>query len=393
MLEAQQVVTAILRLGFAVIVFAASLLIVVPPVTYNLWKASIAVTELGHLLAIVALLPLLLPGWWRNWPGRLAALLGIASIGLAISPIVRATRVASTLPSELEAAFGEAEPISLQGAPPLQKPFSFASLLKKPNSPTVRVLTIPFVERDGKALQLDLYKSVRVTVPTPIVVMIYGGSWRSGTKADLPDLNRYLAARGYAVAAVSYRLAPQYKFPAPTEDVNAAIDFLEANADSLGLDTTRIALVGRSAGGQLALLSAYTKNDPAIKGVAAFYPPTDQKWGWDHPSDPRVYDSFVTLREFLGGDPTSAAVAYRNSSPLNFVNGSTVPTLLIHGGMDPLVSVQQSRRLGAALEAAQRPHLMIELPWSTHGCDYVFNGPCGQLSTYAVERFLAAVLK
>lgn len=385
-------VTAILRLGFAVIVLAASLLTVVPTPTYNLWKASIAVTELGHLLAIAALITLL-PGWWRNWAGRLAALLGVASIVLALSPAARATRVASVLPSRIEAAFGNAEPIALPDAPVRETPFSLAALFRKPPAPTVRILTIPFVERDGKALQMDLYKSVRVTVPTPIVVMIYGGSWRSGTTTDLPDLNRYLAARGYAVAAMSYRFAPAYRFPSQTEDVNAAIDFLEANADEYGLDTTRIALIGRSAGGQLALLSAYTKNDPAIKGVAAFYAPTDQKWGWEHPTDQRVYKSFVTLREFLGGDPASAEAAYRESSPLNFVNASTVPTLLIHGGIDPLVSVRQSERLDSALTQSHRPHLMVELPWATHGCDYVFNGPCGQISTYAVERFLAAVLK
>ncbi len=385
-------VTAILRLGFAVIVLAAALLNVVPPPAYNFWKASIAVTELGRWLAIAALITLL-PGWWRNWPGRLAALLGIASIVLALSPIARATRVASTLQSRIEAAFGDAQPLALPNAPPLETPFSFAGLFRKPPSPTVRILTIPFVERDGKALQLDLYKSVKVTVPTPIVVMIYGGSWRSGTKADLPDLNHYLAARGYAVAAVSYRFAPAHRFPSQTEDVNAAIDFLEANADEYGLDTTRIALIGRSAGGQLALLSAYTRNDPAIKGVAAFYPPTDQKWGWENPADKRVYNSLVTLRDFLGGDPASAAAAYRESSPLNFVNTSTVPTLLIHGGIDPLVSVLQSKRLDSALALTRRPHLLVELPWATHGCDYVFNGPCGQISTYSVERFLAAVLR
>src|SRR5215212_1479494 len=102
-------VTAILRLGFAVIVFAASLLAVFHPPTYNLWKASIAVTELGHWLAIAALITLL-PGWWRNWAGRLAALLGIAAIILALSPIARATRVASALPSRIDAAFGATEP-------------------------------------------------------------------------------------------------------------------------------------------------------------------------------------------------------------------------------------------------------------------------------------------
>jgi acetyl esterase/lipase len=74
--------------------------------------------------------------------------------------------------------------------------------------------TIPFVIRDGKPLELDLYKRDREMPSAPLVITIYGGSWMSGAKEDLPALNTYLASRGYAVAAVSYRLAPAYPFPA-----------------------------------------------------------------------------------------------------------------------------------------------------------------------------------
>jgi acetyl esterase/lipase len=75
------------------------------------------------------------------------------------------------------------------------------------------------------------------------------------------------------------------------------------------------------------------------------------------------------------------------------VSGSTVPTLLIHGEKDELVWVRQSERLDAKLAAAHRPHLFLKLPWATHGCDYNFNGPCGQISTYAIENFLGEVMR
>jgi acetyl esterase/lipase len=127
--------------------------------------------------------------------------------------------------------------------------------------------------------------------------------------------------------------------------------------------------------------------------VVAFYPPTDQQWGWDNPANPKVYNSAATLKAFLGGDPSVAGEAYKASSPINYVDSSTVPTLLIHGSMDPLVSVKQSARLDSALAAQKRPHLFIELPWATHGCDYFYNGPCGQLSGFAIERFLVSVLR
>jgi hypothetical protein len=150
-------------------------------------------------------------------------------------------------------------------------------------------------------------------------------------------------------------------------------------------------------------MAAYTRGDSAIRGVVDFYGPTDQKWGWDNPADPRVYNSAETLRAFLHGDPASVPEAYRTSSPLNFVSVHSPPTLMIHGRLDPLVSVRQSARLDSALRSVflparrmiisptEYPDLFIQLPWGTHGCDYIFNGPCGQISTFAIERFVAAI--
>jgi acetyl esterase/lipase len=124
-----------------------------------------------------------------------------------------------------------------------------------------------------------------------------------------------------------------------------------------------------------------------------FYPPSDQVFGYEHPSNPRVINSTQTLEDFLGGSPQTARAAYTSASPINFVGPSTVPTLLIHGTLDELVFAKQSERLDARLAAAHRPHLFLLLPWATHGCDYNFNGPCGQISTYAIERFLAVVMQ
>jgi len=172
--------------------------------------------------------------------------------------------------------------------------------------------------------------------------MIHGGSWSGGTREDLPDLNAYLAARGYAVAAISYRFAPKYPHPAASQDVHASIEFLKTNAAKLGLDSTRVVLIGRSAGAQLALLAAYTENDPGIRGAVGFYAPSDQLYGYEHPANPRVINSTRTLEDFLGGNPQTARAAYVFSSPINFVGPATVPSLLIHGTMDELVFVKQS---------------------------------------------------
>ena len=93
----------------------------------------------------------------------------------------------------------------------------------------------------------------------------------------------------------------------------------------------------------------------------------------------------------MGGSPARVEQAYFDASPINFVSAGSPPTLLIHGLRDELVPPDQSARLDDRLQKAGVKHLLVSLPWATHGCDRSFAGPCGQLTTYAVERFLDAV--
>ena len=85
----------------------------------------------------------------------------------------------------------------------------------------------------------------------PGVLVIHGGSWQSGDNTDFMALNAYLAARDYIVVSINYRLAPKWKFPAGRDDVLSAIAYLKVYGHEFGLDPTRLALLGRSAGGQL----------------------------------------------------------------------------------------------------------------------------------------------
>ena len=381
------------RLVLAIGIFLVSLLAILPAPTYKTWELSIGVTEWGHILALIALI-LLLPGWGKTASGKISALVGIVSILLALSPLFRARQVADALPAQITSAFGGRNPSQGPDAVARPSPLVYRDLVSGVYSPSVRFDTMTYTVRSGKSLGLDLYRPANPPATAlPLVVMIHGGSWRGGSRRDLPDLNRYLAARGFAVAAVSYRFAPADPHPAASNDIHAAIQFLKSNASRLGIDPTRIALIGRSAGGQLALLEGYTGRDPAIRGVAALYAPSDQLFGYQNPSNPRVLNSTLVLESYLAGNPKTKPDAYRTASPINFVSRSTVPTLLIHGDKDELVWVRQSERLDAKLAAAHRPHFFLRLPWATHGCDYNFNGPCGQISTYAIEIFLGEVMR
>lgn len=382
---------ASLRLAAAVVLGLVCLLILFPAPLYLLWMAEIGATEWAHYLAIAGVVLLLLTVWRR---GRFSGLTGVISvlvICIASSPVLRAMTIARRLPSLVAAAFPPVEDVP--NAPPAGQPppLRVKRLFARAAAPKVEVLSASYVSRSSGSLQLDLYHSREHLVDRPIVIVVHGGSWKGGDRKDLPDLNYFLASRGYLVASISYRFAPESPDPAATEDLDAAIAYLKMDAAQLGGDSTRIALVGRSAGGHLVLLSAYRKRDAHIRGVVAFYPPTDQFYGYANSS--RIIPSREILQDYIGGTPRSDSLAYARNSPIQLVGSDSPPTLLIHGSKDELVAVEQSRMLAQRLSVARRPHLLLELPWATHGCDFVFNGPCGQLSTYAVAGFLQSVLR
>jgi acetyl esterase/lipase len=385
-------ILAIARLSFALLCLLVSLLAVFPAPTTRLWMLAIGVTEWGHVLALISLVPLL-PGWRGSKIGRIAAVAGIAAAMLSLTPLLRSIPVAHKLPAQLNNAFGEAPLMAGVDSQTQSTPLSVRGLILGVSLPSVSKKSLVYVVRDSESLTLDLFQGSGEHAPTPCLIVIHGGSWQNGDSTELDPLNSYLAARGYTVASVNYRLGPEHPFPAALEDVRAAINYLKANAAVLGLDAGRFVLLGRSAGGQLALLSAYTAHDPSIRGVVSLYGPADLIYAYAHPANPMVFDSRGALEAYLGGNPDQARSQYDAASPINFVGADTPPTLLIHGGRDELVSPAQSERLAGVLESAGRQRLLLILPWATHGCDFNFSGPCGQISTFAVERFLARVNK
>jgi acetyl esterase/lipase len=206
-------------------------------------------------------------------------------------------------------------------------------------------------------------------------------------------LNHWLAREGYAVAAIDYRLAPKAVWPAQRDDVRAAMAWLKTRASELGIDPTRLVLLGRSAGGQIAGAVAYTENDPSIRALVALYSPHDMHFAWKYARDDDVLKSPQLLKAFLGGTPETARLAYDSASAYLNVSPKVPPTLMIHGVLDTLVWYKQSERLDAKLTEAKVPHVFVSFPWATHAFDYNLSGPGGQLTTYTLRRFLAGVTK
>jgi acetyl esterase/lipase len=371
-----------LRLVLLVILFLISLLAVFNAPAYYLWLLAIIVTEYSWILILVTLL-ILLSGLWGGRYNVAGTIIGIAALLLFMSPLLRASVVASHIKEEMQTALGnDSEKISFPGN---RTPFSLSRLFNK--AVVLPRQSLTYVQYPDTSLSLDFYQA-KASGKRPCVVVIHGGSWSSGDSRQLPELNSYLSSIGYQVASINYRLAPKYKAPATIEDVQNALNYLKAHADSLQVDTSRFVLLGRSAGAQIALLAAYTLPDSGVKAVIDFYGPADMVWGYSVPANPLVMNSGLVMERYLGGPYKAMPQKYAASSPIEFVNPQTVPTLIIHGSNDVLVAYEHSTRLNKKLGQNGIRHYWLQLPWATHGFDYNINGPGGQLSTYAVETFL-----
>jgi acetyl esterase/lipase len=374
-----------IRLILLVLLFLISLLTVFKAPAYYLWLLAIAVTEFPLIFMGIVVI-LLVTGIWLHKYQMASNIFGVLALVLFLSPIVRSYMVASTLKQNFAAAFG-AGSASVNGDS-TQKPFSFLRLFKR--NPVVEYKTFAYNTDKNTPLSLDFYPAV-IDGKRPCIIVVHGGSWSSGNSKQLSELNSYLATAGYNVAAINYHMAPKYKTPVPVEDIHEVFAYLKKHADELQIDTNNFVLLGRSAGAQIALLCAYTHPEPGLKGVVDFYGPADMVWGYSVPSSPLIMDSRLVMRNYIGGAYDDMPQKYVDSSPIEFVNKQTVPTLIIHGDNDVLVSPIHSRKLNEKLQQNNIKHYLLKLPWATHGFDYNINGPGGQLSTYVVERFINTV--
>jgi acetyl esterase/lipase len=250
---------------------------------------------------------------------------------------------------------------------------------------------IPFAQHNGVPLTLDIYRPAQVGL-YPGVMVIHGGAWQGGDPTNNEEFNRYLAARGYVVWSISYRLAPSARFPAQIEDVRAALSFLRERATEYETKSDRIALLGRSAGAHLAMLAAYTPSAIKIRAVVDYYGPVDLAAGYNDPPNPDPINTQAVLETFLGGTPKDVPKLYEQASPVQFVKKSLPASLLIYGGRDNVVQSKYGRGLYERLKSEGNKVVFIELPWADHAFDTVLNGISGQFSLYYTERLLAWAL-
>ena len=363
------------------VLLALSILNAVKAPTNLLWKLSVLSTEWGYALVLPAAgIACLL---YRHFDSVFfpATALGISTLFLI--PAYQAIVLSFHLRKNLAAQFGKIDFKDFV--------FSWGRLFQLYSKNVVKVETAIYKSAKDFSLSLDIYRDQSAQKKKqPCVLVIHGGGWDSGDKTQLAPLNVYLAQKAYTVVAMQYRLAPDYVFPAQVEDVFNAVDFLIAHAEKYDIDADQFFFLGRSAGGQIAQIAAYSNFKPYIKGVIAFYSPADLVWGYTIPTSKWIMDSNAVLGAYLGGKYEDVRQNYEDATVSNFVKPGLAPMLMLHGNADVLVAYEHNTRLIPFLKNAEIPHALVTLPWAVHGFDFNFNGFGGQISTYAVEYFLKA---
>lgn len=237
---------------------------------------------------------------------------------------------------------------------------------------------IEYARAGDVSLKLDLYVP-EASQPPPVVVWVHGGAWRSGSKKETPLMP--LTERGFAVASVEYRLSPVAPFPAQIHDLKAAIRYLRASAAKNGIDGTRIAIAGGSAGGHLAALVGVTNGSKEHEGDIGEHDTTS--------SDMQAIISFygasnlttilaqstphgLSVREpalalLFGGKPADRLELARLASPVFFVDARDPPLLTYHGDQDPQMPINQAHELVGAYKKLGLPATLEVVYGGGHG--------------------------
>jgi acetyl esterase/lipase len=232
-----------------------------------------------------------------------------------------------------------------------------------------------------KLLPADMYVP-KGEGPWPAVLLIYGGSWSSSDhRWQMSGIARKLASRGYVVMNASYRGTPEFKYPAPLDDMREALRWLRSHAVEYHVNPDKVAAYGFSAGGHLAALLGTLDGPPEVRvqAVVAASAPTDLT----------LFPGGDILPRFLGATYAEDPELFREASPIAHVSSDDPPFFLYQGTADTTVSPEHSKAFHAALD---RAGVRNELHWIEgrgHASMLLFNGA---MEDQAID-FLDCVLR
>ena len=294
------------------------------------------------------------------------------------------------------------------------------------------------VPATGAPLRCDLWSPPTGVQPTGLgVIYVHGGAWRL-MKKDMftRPMFRRLAGEGHVVMDIEYRLAPAASVPEMVSDVKRAILWLKRHAGEFGVNPERIVLMGGSAGGHLAMMAAYTTDDPLfqpdgaegdtrVRGVVSYYGPADlmavyddvevaserlrrRKRIWPYgytveillqlvgllPSHTSIERAGNLVGELVGAQRDEDPDRFLSLSPIGHVGPHCPPTLLLQGTDDIFGLAPSTWQLHSKLRDAGVTSILVEFPQTDHAFDLALPwiSPAAQAALYDVERFLALML-
>lgn len=227
---------------------------------------------------------------------------------------------------------------------------------------------------DDPQQRFDLYLPANRDSDTKILVFIHGGGWNTGDKADFTVILSALKGNDFAYANVNYRYANAalgITYEDQIADIRAALDLIISKSAEFVISPDQIIIAGHSAGGHLALYTAYHNNTGgAIKAAISLAGPTDLT------ADHFLYTPDLTLlvENMTGTTYLSDTTAWINASPITHVNSSSPPTLLQYCGLDLTVPASQGEALAAKLNEQDVEYTYHFYPFYLHDMGTVFFG-------------------
>jgi len=257
---------------------------------------------------------------------------------------------------------------------------------------------IVYATVNGMSLKLDIYLPAGISSP-PLIIWVHGGAWRSGTKANVPNL---FVDNGFAVASVDFRQSTEAAFPAAVHDIKAAIRFLKAHAGRYKYNTKKIAIAGSSSGGHLAALAGTTNGNPLLEGAVGNY--------LSESSDVHaIIDYFgasnlttilsqstphglnvrkPALQLLLGAQPEDTIALAKLASPVFHIDKQDPPLLILHGDQDPQMPINQSLELEGQYRKLNLDVQLEVVYGAAHGGDIFFSGEYTNLAINFLRRTL-----
>ncbi len=260
----------------------------------------------------------------------------------------------------------------------------------QPAPPSMR--TAYTVERDlvytpadwPQPLLADVYRP-QGDGPFPSVLLIHGGAWKRGDRAQVEGLAERIAARGYLVVNITYRLVPAYIYPAQLHDVQQALRWMREQGAQHGIDASRIATFGYSAGGHLAALAGQVANDAAF-GTAQTRVRAIVAGGT--PADLTLYEGGRLVPAFLGGTRDAIPERFREASPAFHIDRDDPPVFIYQATLDYLVPLAQAERYKAALDDAGITNELFLIRGHGHISGFFADGAAVNAALDFLDRYL-----